>query len=270
MRYLIASDIDKTLIKNYKTDISEKTKQIINKLKNNNNLFVIASGRPLENIKRLYGKNCDYIVGSNGAIIYDTKHQKIIYKNPIDKQTCKDIINTIGDNYEKYTICTKNGWNINTKNTYTPIYKEEKLIKNINEVINYEIYKIEIYYKNNQTLEEITNKLKKYKDIEVIKVQRSERGYIEISKKGTDKYNALKQIMKIENIDNNQLITFGDNLNDYNMIKNASIGVAVEDANQEILKIAKETTKPCQEDGVYYWLNNNFDLENNQIKKKNQ
>ena len=76
--------------------------------------------------------------------------------------------------------------------------------------------------------------------------------------------------MKIENIDNNQLITFGDNLNDYNMIKNASIGVAVEDANQEILKIAKETTKPCQEDGVYYWLNNNFDLENNQIKKKNQ
>ena len=70
MRYLIASDIDKTLIKNYKTDISEKTKQIINKLKNNNNLFLIASGRPLENITRLYGKSCDYIVGSNVAIIY--------------------------------------------------------------------------------------------------------------------------------------------------------------------------------------------------------
>ena len=77
MRYLIVSDIDRTLIKNSKSDISNDTKNIINKLRDNN-VFAIASGRPLNNIKRLFKEYCDYIIGSNGAIVYDCKNDNII------------------------------------------------------------------------------------------------------------------------------------------------------------------------------------------------
>ena len=60
MKYLIASDIDRTLIKNSKSDISDNTKNIIGKLRNKNNIFVIASGRPLKNIKRFH--NNDFLI----------------------------------------------------------------------------------------------------------------------------------------------------------------------------------------------------------------
>lgn len=72
-------------------------------------------------------------------------------------------------------------------------------------------------------------------------------------------------MLEKENISNDYLITFGDNNNDLLMIKNAKYGVAVEDASDEVLKVSKYTTKSCKEDGVVYFLNNNFDLEKNEI-----
>lgn len=268
MRYLIVSDIDRTLIKNSKSDISNDTKNIINKLRDNN-VFAIASGRPLNNIKRLFKEYCDYIIGSNGAIIYDCKNDNIKYKDHIDKNRINDIIKTVGNNYKKICFCSEEGWNIKTNYKYQLRYIEERFIDNLN--ISFEVLKIEIYYDNIKHLNQVYNKLKKYNDLDVFRIIKGEdMGYIEVINRGNDKYNAIKILLEKENISNDYLITFGDNNNDLLMIKNAKYGVAVEDASDEVLKVSKYITKSCKEDGVFYFLNNNFDLEKNELIESNR
>lgn len=265
MKYLIASDIDRTLIKNSKSDISNNTKNIIGKLRNKNNIFVIASGRPLKNIKRLFSDYCDYIIGSNGAIIYDCKNDSIIYKDCMSKNTIRDIIKIIGDVYKKVCFCSEEGWNIISNYKYQLRYEEEVFIDSFD--MSLEVLKMEIYYDDLKCLDRVYYELKKYDDIDVFKIIKCEDigGYIEVINRNNDKYNAIKILLEKENISNDFLITFGDNNNDILMIKNARYGVAVNDAVDALLKVAKYTTKSCKEDGVFYFLNKNFDFEKNEI-----
>lgn len=266
MRYLIASDIDRTLIKSGNSDVSDDTKSIIEKLRNNN-IFVIASGRPLNNIKRLFKEYCDYIIGSNGAIIYDCKNDNIIYKDYINKNRISDIVKIVGNSYKKICFCNEEGWNIKANYKYELRYTEENIIDDLN--ISFKVLKIEIYYDNIKCLNQVYDELSRYNDIDIFKVIKSDgTGYIEVINNGNDKYNAIKLLLEKENISNDYLITFGDNINDLSMIKNAKYGVAVEDALKEVLSVCKYITKSCKEDGVFYFLNNNFDLEKNELIEK--
>lgn len=268
MRYLIASDIDRTLIKSSNSDVSDDTKSIIEKLRNNN-IFVIASGRPLNNIKRLFKDYCDYIIGSNGAIVYDCKNDIIIYKDYINKNRVSDIVKIVGNNYKKICFCNEEGWNIKANYKYKLRYIEENIIDDLN--ISFKVLKIEIYYDNIECLNQVYDELSRYNDIDIFKVIKSDgTGYIEVINNGNDKYNAIKLLLEKENISNDYLITFGDNINDLSMIKNAKYGVAVEDALKEVLSVCKYITKSCKEDGVFYFLNNNFDLGKNELIEKEQ
>ena len=268
MRYLIASDIDRTLIKSSNSDVSDDTKSIIEKLRNNN-VFTIASGRPLNNIKRLFKDYCDYIIGSNGAIVYDCKNDNVIYKDYINKNRVSDIVKIVGNNYKKICFCNEEGWNIKANYKYKLRYIEENIIDDLN--ISFKVLKIEIYYDNIKCLNQVYDELSRYNDIDIFKVIKSDgTGYIEVINNGNDKYNAIKLLLEKENISNDYLITFGDNINDLSMIKNAKYGVAVEDALKEVLNVCKYITKSCKEDGVFYFLNNNFDLEKNELIEKEQ
>ena len=120
-------------------------------------------------------------------------------------------------------------------------------------------------------MNQVYDELSRYNDIDIFKVIKSDgTGYIEVINNGNDKYNAIKLLLEKENISNDYLITFGDNINDLSMIKNAKYGVAVEDALKEVLNVCKYITKSCKEDGVFYFLNNNFDLEKNELIEKEQ
>lgn len=55
-------------------------------------------------------------------------------------------------------------------------------------------------------------------------------------------------------------VSFGDDLIDINMLKLTGTGVAVANANPEVLKIADEVCPSNDEDGVARWLERNFEL----------
>lgn len=69
-RYLIALDLDGTLLKDDKT-ISEKTIKVLNKVKEEGHVVMISTGRPYR-ASELYYKQLDLdtpIVNFNGAFI---------------------------------------------------------------------------------------------------------------------------------------------------------------------------------------------------------
>ena len=52
--------------------------------------------------------------------------------------------------------------------------------------------------------------------------------YTEITKLDVNKWNAIKELIKILNIDSNQVATIGDNVNDKEMLENAGMGIVEE------------------------------------------
>jgi Cof subfamily protein (haloacid dehalogenase superfamily) len=86
---------------------------------------------------------------------------------------------------------------------------------------------------------------------EDLHVYRSRPTYLEIAPKTVSKATALKLLMKERfNTDLSQVMAFGDNYNDVDMIRDAGLGIAVGNAIQEVKDVAKEITLTSKEDGV--------------------
>ena len=71
---------------------------------------------------------------------------------------------------------------------------------------------------------------------------------------GLSKGNSLLEIAKIFNIDQKDIIAFGDEMNDETMIEAAGVGVAMGNAVSKIKEIADYVTLTNDEDGIAYYL----------------
>ena len=78
-----------------------------------------------------------------------------------------------------------------------------------------------------------------YKDFIIDK----EYEYLDISPKKTNKNTALNILGNYLNINRSEMMSVGDNLNDYDMIKNSGIGVAVANSYDDLKSVAKYVTK---------------------------
>ena len=86
----------------------------------------------------------------------------------------------------------------------------------------------------------------------------SDKKWVEIFNKKVDKYNAIREIAEKENIEPQDIISFGDGLNDIEMIKRSGVGVAMGNALPEVKENAKFITLSNDEDGIKYFLEDYF------------
>ena len=68
------------------------------------------------------------------------------------------------------------------------------------------------------------------------------------------KWKSIENLISKEGIDKKDVIAFGDDYNDLDMIKNAGIGVAMENSEEEIKNVANYITESNQNDGVAKFL----------------
>ena len=66
---------------------------------------------------------------------------------------------------------------------------------------------------------------------------------IEILPKGVSKYNSINELANNLNITNNEIMAFGDGLNDVEMIEKCGIGVAMDNALDEVKEKANYVTR---------------------------
>lgn len=119
--------------------------------------------------------------------------------------------------------------------------------------------------KTNEQVMELYDKLKnniKELDVHIMQDSFGERKWIEIMKKGCTKYKAIEKLSKYLKVKNDEIIAFGDGLNDIDMIKKCGIGVALSNA----LPIVKEnanfvTTYDHNHDGVIEFLKEYLNVE---------
>lgn len=84
-----------------------------------------------------------------------------------------------------------------------------------------------------------------------IHIYHSRSTYLEIAPKVISKASALELLlMQLYNIRLSDVIAFGDNYNDIELLQSVGLGIAVSNAREEVKAVAKEITLDSKQDGV--------------------
>ena len=291
MYKVVAIDLDGTMLNQYGI-ITEKTKEVIQKVKEKGVEVIIASGRAITSVKR-FSKEINsekYFISGNGAITYDIKNNRILYENILKKQKALQIVKICEENSIYYNVYTENGIIAKSLNYNTLYYYKDNLTKpdenrtHINIVENVydyieskdeKILKIMICDEHKSVFNSIVRKFKNVDEVEVLEVSHMSRKiikqgteeialeyfYTEVSAKDVDKWNALEELIKIMDVSKEEVITIGDNANDMKMIKNAGLGIAMGESAPYVKDVADEVTLNNDEDGVAVALKKIFDIK---------
>ncbi|KAB3535334.1 HAD family phosphatase [Alkaliphilus pronyensis] len=274
---MLATDMDGTLLKNNKT-LSTNNIKALKKAQEKGIEIVICTGRPYATIKpylKEIGFPC-WVVSNNGAVIRN-KEKEIINIINIDNRAILDLIPIL----EKENIYFHGS---DGCHSYIKSYRERiKVIKNYIKLKSSSHFttwtkslhavflsgahrKVDMrkYVLSGGTFaslfiyslepKQLENTKSKIKNVGGIAITSSGRENIEILHESASKGNALKKLSQQLNISTNEIAAVGDNYNDLSMISIAGLGVAMENAEEEVLKSAKWRTKSNEDDGVSYLI----------------
>ena len=275
---LVVCDMDGTLL-NSNNDISSTNINEIKRLESRGVKFVIVTGRQAKEIRELlkkYDINID-VIGLNGSEICNTQGT-IIWNKGIENNDVKKIVNILNEKkvlykcYYSDEIIIKCPERIEeiligfVLDKYKKVENREQDLKNyyiklcnnyenIDDIVGYDKYKvnemlkIEVLDTDKEMLRDIKELVSK---ISSVYVTSSYKNNIEITSKGVNKGNAVKILSDMLNISREELMAFGDNFNDKEMIEYAGIGVAMQNGVEEIKNVADYITLTNDEDGVSY------------------
>lgn len=257
---IIAIDLDDTLFDDNK-NISKENIETIKEVKKQGIKIVISSGRsPMgiqDTLEALDLLNDDtYIIAFNGASIYHLPDFKLVYSKSLTGKDVKEIYKYLPDGLYAHFYDIDLKLYANQRNEYTT---GGAVLNHIDyEIVDFnkldDDYRIiKLLYTGNPNL--ITETIQKVTPIFSDKhaLMRSAPIYYEFLPKNISKGKALKEIAKLENISMEEVMAFGDNQNDLEMIEMAGMGVAMQNSlDPNILKKANFVTKTNNESGVAY------------------
>lgn len=274
---LISLDLDGTLLNNAH-EISKTTLDIIRTLKNMGVIIVINTGRSF-NACIYYAKliEADYIVGCNGAFVYDCHKKTIQNPYPMDKDDAYSIIEMLYRYKEKIKI-QWDSFETYYSNNITPF--EDNYIKNYlrdfpKEIFNYkiisevediklikneEIYQV-FFHPMTKDVDAYFTIVENLKTIKGINMVDFSKEYTDINHQSATKGRALKDLAEVLGIDSKDILVFGDGDNDISMFKYAGHAIAMENACDNLKKLAHEFTLHHNEDGVAHALSGIYKLQ---------
>lgn len=255
---LILIDSDGTLKKSNGT-ISERTKKAIRDNKKAENIIIICTARPryqtLEVMKDS-SANC-IIVSSNGAEIYDSFKQEVLFNSFIDKNLVIKLVEDAFASDIRLILTTENIEYV-TKEVRNP---KQILLNNndyVNQLASCDIKQCmfidekedEIYIEK----EKISHISELHLVDEISENSSYEEKWFSVANFRCSKGNALKFLSDYLKIPIENTIAIGNDKNDISMFETAGLSVAVANASDEIKKLVDYTTLSNDEDGVAVFL----------------
>lgn len=244
MKYnTIITDLDRTLLKTDKS-ISDYTISVLQKCKEKGFKLIVASARPLRNVTE-YNKilKFDALVVSNGARILSDKY-KTEYKIPFESG--KKILETLNEQDLQITIETGDKAYSNVKLDYF----ETTVTNDLVNILKSEgALKIIISINDENTFNLVNSSLD-----DNVYCTIANNYVIQIMNKKATKWEGIKQILNINNLDSSKCIYFGDDFDDVLPIKNCGLGIAMQNAINECKNVSNHICKTNDEDGVAHFI----------------
>lgn len=238
---LIATDMDGTFLdENKKFDLSFIDTYL--NMKKHDIKFVIASGNQYQRLfQKFLPMSLDFIfIAENGSYIADGC--KELYSNVIDKNSVRKICDIFENHKEVFIIlCGKKAAYVrNVNKEYEDVVKTYycayQFVQSFEDILNEDIMKIAVY----DPQSDITVFLDKVKDLlpEEVKVVTSGNMWMDIQNKNINKGIAMKYLQDTYHISKDECMAFGDQMNDYELLKSVKYGYAMENAVDPIKEIA--------------------------------
>lgn len=268
-RHLIALDLDGTLLDNNQ-QISEFTKETLRKVQDLGHLVVIATGRP-------YHASIDYFyeVGMTGPLITDNggnireplnpdfqividgiptwvSHQIFVYSKPY----LESAFYSYGDHVYSYKY-------LDRLHSIFMGSQKAKIVHcdflEFNHTPTGMIYLIDKSFK--QSFENhLINDFGDYVNFRLWG-EDTKHGIYEIYKRGSSKLSGIRWVQRHNQIKDENVMAFGDGLNDIEMLQGVAQGYAMPNGELEAKHAAKAVIEfTNQEDGVAKFLKNYFKI----------
>lgn len=276
---VIASDLDGTLL-DVNHRINHETAEMVRKVCKAGIRFMVATGRNYEGaVRALEGEDfiCDYIV-SSGAELRNPQRE-ILFSSTMDMEKCQAVSEVLCRYKISYILCGPDKeYCIGTReemeqNIIEHIYtfnqnipmdkiKETEMYQDITgrtlAIPDFEsmaksaakVTKVFAFSENLEILAEAKRELEK---IPGMAVSSSFINNLEITEEAAQKGPVLKNYIESLGYTMDEVMVFGDSLNDYSMISmDFGATIAMENADPEIKKAAKYITKANTENGVAF------------------
>lgn len=242
---LIATDIDGTFFDDQHQYNHQRFNRQLSKLKKENVKFAIASGNYLGHLQRVVQYSpVDAFVSENGAhiVVGDTE----AFASYLDRGVVNQVIDSLGDlgsNLQSFILSGEKATYAESKyesvldKYYIHNYQLTDDIKSTND----DIFKINISLNNDQ-LDAVESELNR-RFANEIHATASGFGSIDIISKGINKSVGLQKLVDYYGFDLDQVVSFGDNSNDDEMLKESGLGFAMKNAKASTQEAGDKITK---------------------------
>ena len=263
MYKIIALDMDGTLLDDDKK-ITEENKKALMRAKDKGVKVVLSSGRPKDGLIKFLNElelmqDNEYVLSYNGCLVQEAKSGKILHEVGL-KGTDLHYMYTLSRefNVNIHAFSEKHGLITPKMSKYTEVEAslngiEATIIDFFDIPEDENIIKI-MLVDEEEILDAAINRLPKeaYDKYNIVK---STPYFLEIINKNGNKGEGLKALANHLGVKREEVMAFGDASNDREMIEYAGLGVAMENAMEEVKKVADYITCNNNESGVAKVIN---------------
>lgn len=245
---MILTDLDKTLLRS-DGNVSEYTQNILQDCQDRGIPIVIAIARYWIGAERYIEElKPDYEITTDGTLIH--RFGEEIYSSSMDAATANNIVQDLLQYDPQTEITVAAGRQVLWNSLH--IAESEKLHKAV-----YYDYSKPLACQVNKIVAELPDGGIAAKIAEKNKCRlqcyRGENWYAFLPE-GSGKIQAIHALTEKLGISLADIVSFGDDLNDREMLQICGTGVAVSNAIQEVKEVADEVTLSNDEDGVAVWI----------------
>ncbi|MDO5590098.1 MAG: Cof-type HAD-IIB family hydrolase [Lachnospiraceae bacterium] len=260
---LISFDLDDTLL-NSKKELTDHTREVLMKAQEKGIHIMPVTGRPLGGLPKEVREfpGVRYAITANGARIVDLQTGEYLYTSLLSKKMTEEIV-TIFKDYDALREVYYDGvgfaeakefanvedymrspyMSAYVRATRTPVPDLMQYIREKNQ----ETDKVQGVFKIDAERKEA---LARVQFVEGVEVTGALVNNIEVNAAGVDKGNAITWFADYIGISLKDIVAFGDGNNDVNFLRQAGIGVAMENATEEVKAASDYMTVTNNEDGV--------------------
>lgn len=262
-------DIDGTLVKNDSRAL-ESTRQAIKEAQAKGVLCGVATGRgPVDLHKRIDNLELDVFITYNGQLVYTTETE--IYSNPFSKEVLGEIVTFANEHSRQVMFGSRTQQDGSTLMQWSqsrtikrlvgyfppkpPVKAARKFLQRYSPHRRPERYSDltilaePIYQCVMFSAESELPKLKAA--LPNCSFQRSNPYSVDIIPKGGSKLHGIQEFVNYANLSLDEVMAFGDNLNDIQMLKGVGVGVAMANGTSCAKKSADFVTDRNDKDGIY-------------------
>lgn len=248
---MVSMDLDETLLTTDKV-ITESFESFVKKLKSNNIIPVVATGREYYSAHKFVGNKVDIdLICNNGNVIRDNLSGKVHYVNPISDEDLKRVM-AFDDNDKVFTslhIQRDDGIDLvykkknftNFEGTYVDAFRGRNL--GLDDFDNLEGNPLSIVFAGshddlvglrNRMRDEISDRF----NFHIMKIRREPKWMLEVLQKSGDKFYGVKKYAEIRGIDLKDVAAIGDDSNDVMLIKSVGLGIAMKNGVERLREAA--------------------------------